>query len=133
MRLTGIAEDGEISDDSLELARGHAHGAAVLGIGDAQVLGLDVHELELELGHAALGGRLEGHGESISTLDGLEGDDVLVAGALEDLGEVGGVEAERDGLVAAVLGEAVRAHHESAQGHVGGVHRLNIHIHKGIR
>lgn len=43
----GIAEDLEVADDALELSRGHLDGALVLGVRDAKLLGVNVHELEL--------------------------------------------------------------------------------------
>ena len=43
----GVAEDLEVANDALELSRGHLDGALVLGVGDAKLLGVNVHELEL--------------------------------------------------------------------------------------
>ena len=43
----GVAKDLEVADDALELSGGHLDGALVLGVGDAKLLGVNVHELEL--------------------------------------------------------------------------------------
>lgn len=51
---TVLADDGQVADDPLELAGGHGHGALVVLLGDAQVLGLDVHQLQLEVGDPVL-------------------------------------------------------------------------------
>lgn len=43
----GVAEDLEVADDALELSGRHLDGALVLGVGNAELLGVNVHELEL--------------------------------------------------------------------------------------
>ena len=59
-----------------------------------------------------LTGRLEHEGEGVASVLGLEGDDVVVSGALEHLGDGREVEAEGDGAVAAVVLKALAAHQE---------------------
>lgn len=53
-RLTCVANRREVLADALELPRVHLNGGSVLGVGDAEVLAVDVHELQLELGDALL-------------------------------------------------------------------------------
>lgn len=79
---------------------------------------------EGELWAAALTWRLKHEGEGVGLVLGLECDDVLVAGALEDLAQVAQVQAQRDVAVAAEVVEALRPQLQRAQGHVRRVHRL---------
>ena len=44
---TRVADHGHVAADALELGRRHPDDALVLGVGDAQVLAVNVHELEL--------------------------------------------------------------------------------------
>lgn len=76
-------------------------------------------------GSTMLTGRLEHEGEGVASILGLEGDDVVVAGALEDLGDRGKVEAERDGAVAAVVLESLATHQKRDERNVRGVHGLH--------
>ena len=50
----GVSEDLEVTDDALELGGGHADGGLVLGLRDAEVVGVNVHELELKVRDAVL-------------------------------------------------------------------------------
>lgn len=78
-----------------------------------------------KVGNAILSLGLEHEGEGVALVLGLEGHDVVVAGALEDLGHVGRVEAEGDGAVAPEVVEAGGAEGDGHEGHVGGVHGLD--------
>ena len=65
---SGLGRGGgahEVAADALELGGGHLDLALVLGVRDAQVLGVDVHELELEVGDAVLVLRLEHESEVV--------------------------------------------------------------------
>ena len=62
--------------------------------------------------------------ERVSHVLSLDGDDVIVVGAFQDLGERGHVHADAHIAVAAVVLEAVGLELHSDQGHVGGVHGL---------
>lgn len=82
--------------------------------------------IRVRLWAAALTWRLEHEGEGVGLVLGLECDDVLVAGALEDLAQVAQVQAQRDVAVAAEVVKALRSQLQRAQGHVRRVHRLWI-------
>jgi hypothetical protein len=99
------------------------------------VLLVNVHELHLVLSHAVLLGRLEDEAEKVGVIGGLDGDDIVVLGTLEDLGErsklcdasVGcqgiiqdttHVDTERDGVVAAVRLELLSEELERDKGDV---------------
>ena len=103
----GVAEDGNIADNSLELGRRHAHSALVLSVGDAEVLRLNIHKLELKIGHSVLLGGLKNKGKDIGLLFALQGHNVIISGTLQDLGEVGGVNAQSKRLIAAITVEAL--------------------------
>lgn len=51
---TGVADGGQVLDDALELPRRQLHGGVVLGLRDAQVLRVNVHQLQVELGQPLL-------------------------------------------------------------------------------
>lgn len=68
---------------------------------------------------------LEHNGEGIRGVLRLEGDRVVVAGALKNLGDVTHRQAERDTAVASVVVEPIATDHQCAQGDVAGVHRLH--------
>ena len=73
-------------------------------------------------------GALEHEGHGIGAVIGLDGDDVIVAGALEHLGHVGEVDAHGDVAVAAVVLEALGSEEEGNQGNVAGVHRRAVEV-----
>lgn len=54
VRRTGVPDAAEVLADPGELGGGHADDGLVLGVGDAQVLAVDVHELHLEVGDLVL-------------------------------------------------------------------------------
>jgi hypothetical protein len=51
---TSVANVGEIFADARELSCRHAHDGAVLRVRDAEVLAVDVHELELKVRDAVI-------------------------------------------------------------------------------
>lgn len=69
-------------------------------------------------------GALEHEGDGVAAIVGLEGDDVVVAGALEHLGHVVEVHSHGKIAVAAVVLEALGSEEQSHQRHVAGVHGL---------
>lgn len=121
---TRLRHGEEVGTDTTELGSGHGDRGSVLGLGDAKVLLVDVHKLEVVLGDAVVVGGLEGEAELIRGIVGPEGEDVLVLGGAEDLGQRGEVHAESDVTVAAIRAEAVGLEHHGHQGNVGVVHGL---------
>jgi len=67
---------------------------------------------------------LKDEGDGVALLVGLDGDAVVVAGALEDLVHGGERDAERDRAVAAEVLEAVLAQQQRHERHVARVHGL---------
>ena len=49
-----VAQDAEVAADARELGRGHLDDAGVLGVGNAQVLGVQVHQLHLVVAGSVL-------------------------------------------------------------------------------
>lgn len=148
---TGITEDGEIAANPLELGGRHPDGGGVLSVGDAENVGLDLEQLQVELGHFVLlcrdeknwpnespflsrrqvrwrGGKgtlaLKSEGDHAAGVLGPEGDGIVVTGALEDLGHGAQVDAELEAAVAAVVLEALGVEHEGDQRDVARVHGL---------
>ena len=69
LELTGdddtFAEMAEIPDDSMELAAGPLGDAGVVGLGDTEVLLVEVHQVHLVVGDLLLFGRLEHEGDGV--------------------------------------------------------------------
>ena len=121
----GVSQNLQVPDDPLELSGGHADGGLVFGVRDAEVVSVNVHELELEVAHAVVLLTLEHEGKAVGRVLGLEGDDVGVVGAFEDLAEVAAVESKTDVPVATEVVEAITAEGNGAKGDVGAVHSLD--------
>jgi len=49
-----VAQDAEVAADARELGRGHLDDAGVFGVGNAQVLGVQVHQLHLVVAGSVL-------------------------------------------------------------------------------
>ena len=92
--LTSISQNSKVTDDPLELCTRHADGRLVLHVGNAQMVRLNVHELQVKVADSLGVGRLKHEGEDLGSVLGLEGDGVVVSAALQDLAQVGGVEAK---------------------------------------
>mmetsp|Transcript_25393 Transcript_25393/g.51039 ORF Transcript_25393/g.51039 Transcript_25393/m.51039 type:complete len:239 (-) Transcript_25393:158-874(-) len=119
-----VTKDGEVLADALELIGWHLNAALVVGVGDAKVLGINVHQLELEVRDAVLGLVLKHEGHGVGLVIRLESDDVVVIAALEHLAHVCQVDAQRDVAVAAEMVEAVGTQQQRHERHVAGVHGL---------
>ena len=122
--VDALAHGHEVSGDALELGRRHADGGRVLGVGNAQVLLVNVHELEVILGDAVVFGRLEDEVEHVGRVLGLKRQDVLVLGGAQHLGQGGKVHAQRDVAVAPEGREGLRLEHHGYQSDVRVVHGL---------
>eukprot|EP00968_Pinguiococcus_pyrenoidosus_P002525 scaffold143_cov260-Pinguiococcus_pyrenoidosus.AAC.18 len=120
----GVSNHAQVPHDALELGRRHLNGAGVLLIRNAELLAIDVHQLQLELGDAVLLRRLEHEGKRVALVGGAQRDHILLPGALEQLAHVGHVEPQRHVAVAAEEIEALRAEKEGHEGHVRRVHGL---------
>lgn len=122
--VDALAHGHQVGRDALELGARHADGGRVLGVGNAQVLLVNVHELEVVLGDAVVFGGLEHEVEHVGRVLGLERQDVLVLGGAQHLGQRGQVDAERNVAVASEGGEGLRLEHHGYQGDVRVVHGL---------
>ena len=97
---TRLRHGYQVRCDALELGRRHADGRGVLGVRDAEVLLVNVHELEVVLRDPVRLGALEDEVEDVGRILGLEGEDVLVLGGAQHLGERREVDAEGNVAVA---------------------------------
>lgn len=121
---TRLGQRHQIHADAPELLRRHRDGRGVLGLGDAQVLLVNVHELQVVLAEPVALAALEDEVQDVGRVLGLEGEDVLVLGRAEHLGERGQVDAQGDVAVAAVGREALGLEHHGHQRDVRVVHGL---------
>ena len=108
----------------MELARGHADVGGVIGLGDAQVLLVDVHQLDVVLAEPIHRAALEDEVEAVGRVVGLERHDVVRLSRPKHLGQRGQVDAQRQVPVAAVGREALGPEHHRHQRHVRVVHGL---------
>jgi hypothetical protein len=53
-RLTCVSDIAEVFADAGKLCGGHAHDCCILGVRDAQVLAVDVHQLEFKVRDAVI-------------------------------------------------------------------------------
>mmetsp|Transcript_24124 Transcript_24124/g.75398 ORF Transcript_24124/g.75398 Transcript_24124/m.75398 type:complete len:257 (+) Transcript_24124:462-1232(+) len=110
----GVAQDGQVAADALELLGRHLDRALVVGVRDPQVLRVDVHELELKVRDAVGVLVLEHEVHRVAVLVRLESHDVVIVAALEYLAHGAEVDAQRHIAVTPEVVEAVRA---QKQGH----------------
>ena len=71
---------------NLELAGTELDDGGIVGLRDAEVLLVEVHQLHLVVGHLLLVGRLEHERDGVGLVLRLDGDDVVVRRAPQDLG-----------------------------------------------
>lgn len=69
-------------------------------------------------------GVLEGQGEDISGIVGLEGNNIIVSGTAQDLGERDQVDSQSKRAIASVGLESIVTEQKSNEGDVGVVHSL---------
>ncbi|KAI6761058.1 hypothetical protein HG531_001611 [Fusarium graminearum] len=109
-----------------ELHRGHLDSGSVLGIGDTQVLLVNVHELEVVLADTVVLDVLELEVQHIRAILSLECKDILVLGSTENFGERCEVHTERDIAVAAERREGFGVEHHGHESNVGVIHSLEL-------
>ena len=63
-------------------------------------------------------------GDSVTAVIGLDGDNVIISGALQHLGHVIEIHSHGDVPIAAVVLEALRSEEQSNKGYVAGIHSL---------
>lgn len=85
---------------------------------------INVHELDVVLAQSVALCALENQVDNIGRVLGLEGEDIFVLCAAEDLGEGGKVDAECEVAVAAERREGFGLEHHGDEGDVGVVHGL---------
>lgn len=122
--LTGLRHGRQVGADAAELGGRHDDGGGILGLRDAEVLLVDVHELEVILAYAVVLGRLEDEVERVGRVLGLERQDVLVLGRAQHLRQGCQVHAQRDVAVAPVRRECLGLEHHGHERHVRVVHGL---------
>eukprot|EP00755_Sulcionema_specki_P004050 Sspe_Gene.4125::Locus_1362_Transcript_1_1_Confidence_1.000_Length_1310::g.4125::m.4125 len=110
------------------LRGGHLDGGFVLLLGDTQRLGVDLHQLHLEVGHPLLVSVGEVDAEHVTLVLRLQLKAVVVPPALEHLGEVPHVDTQLQVLLAPVRVELVGSELKRHQRHVAAVHGLDLHL-----
>ena len=121
---TRLRQRRQIPTDLLKLRRRHRDRRRIVRLGNAEMLLIDVHELDVVLAQPVALLALKHHVHDVGRVLGLEREDVLVRGAAEHLCERGQVDAERDVPVAAEGREAFRLEHHRDERDVGVVHGL---------
>ena len=121
---TRLGHGHQIGRDAFELGRRHADGGGVLGIGDAQVFLVNVHELEVVLGDSVIFRTLKDEIQHVGRILGLERQDVLVLRRAQHLGQRRQVDAERDVAITPKGREPLGLKHHRHQRDVAIVHGL---------
>lgn len=121
---TRLGQGAQVPADALELGRWHCDGGGVLGLGDAQVLLVNVHELDVVLADPVGAAVLEDEVDDIRRVLGLECEDVVALRGAEHLCERAQVDAEGDVAVAAERAEGLRPQQHRHERHVRVVHGL---------
>lgn len=83
--LTRLRKSGEISADTLELCGGHLDGRGIFGLGNTQVLLVNVHELDVIFADSVTVGALEDDVDDIGRVLGLECENIVRLSSTEDL------------------------------------------------
>lgn len=122
--LDTFANVGEIATDASKFRGGHFDDGVVLGIGNAEMLGIYVHELQFEFADSVGFGRLKGHLESVAIVGFFERENIVVVGSLEDLSERGEGYADGHGSITSKFLETVGTELYRGEGDVGVVHSL---------
>lgn len=86
-RLTRLGHGDQVTADAAELGCWHRNGGRVLGFGDAQVLLVNVHQLEVVLADAVVLAALEDQVQAVGRVLGLERQDILVLRRAQHLGQ----------------------------------------------
>ncbi len=123
-RRTRLRHGHQIGADATELAGRHLDAGRVLGVGNTQMLLVNVHELEVILGNTVVLGALEDKVQAVGGIFGLEGQDVFVLRGAQHLGERGQVDAERDVAVTPEGRESFGLQRHGHQGNMAVIHGL---------
>ena len=83
-----VADARKVAADTLEVRRRHRDHTLVLRFRHGQLLAVNIHELQLEVGHRALLFRLEDDVDRVALVLRAQGDRIIAACTLEDLAEV---------------------------------------------
>ena len=121
---TRLGHGSQVCADSPKLGGRHGNGGRVLGLGDAEMLLVNVHELEVVLADAVVSAALKDQVEHVGRILGLEGQHVLVLRGAQHLGQRRQVDAESNVTVASVGREALGLEHHGDEGNVRVVHGL---------
>lgn len=124
MHLTRLRQSRQIPGDLRELGTGHRDGRRVFGVRDTQVLLVNVHELDVVFTQSVALRALEHQVDDVRRILGLEGQDVIVLCAAQDLCEGGEVDTERKVAIAAEGREGLGLEHHGDESDVGVVHGL---------
>lgn len=122
--LTRLRKGRQIPGYSRELRAGHGNRSSVLGVGNAKMFLVNVHELDVVLAESVALGALENKVDNIGRVLCLERKDVLILRATKDFGERGKVDTESEVAVAAEGREGLGLEHHGDEGNVGIVHGL---------
>lgn len=122
--LTRLGHSHQIRADTLELRTGHLDGGRVLGLGDTEMLLVDVHKLEVIFADAVVIDALEEQVERVWGILSLEGQDIVALGGAQNLCQRHQVDAESNVAVASVGAEGVSLEHHGDEGDMGVVHGL---------
>ena len=122
--LTRFGKCHQVHADPLELSRWHRDSSGVLGLWDAKVLLVNIHQLEVVLAQPVAVAALKDKVQHIRCVLSLDSEDILVLRRTENLGQRRKVNTKRDVAVASVWGKALGLEHHGHERDVRVVHGL---------
>jgi hypothetical protein len=121
---TGLRQSTQVSADALELSGGHGDGRRIVGLWDAEMLLVDVHELDVVLADPVVGCVLEDQVDDVRRVLCLERQDIVALCSAQHLCERAEVDAKGDVAVASEGREGLGSQQHGDEGDVGVVHGL---------
>jgi hypothetical protein len=123
-QLTRFRNRTQVPANPLELCAGQGDGSAIVGLGDTEVLLVDVHELDIILADTVVLGVFEDQAEHVRRVLRLQRQGIIALRRTQHLLQTAQVDSQRDVPVASELREALRLQMHRHQRDVRVVHRL---------
>lgn len=121
---TRVRHGHQICADPPEFVGGHGDSSSVLGFGDAKVLLVNVHELQVVFADTIILAALEYEVERVGVIIGLDSEDILILSSTQNPGEGAEVNAEGNVAVASVGREGFGLEHHGNESNVTVIHGL---------
>lgn len=122
--LTRLGQSHQVSANLLKLGGWQRYCSGILGVWNAQVLLINVHQLDVVFTDPIVQCAFKHEVDDVWRVLGFERQDIFVLRTAEHFGQRCEIDAQGDVAVAAERGEGFGLEHHRHQGHVGIVHGL---------